>query len=81
VDQQDVSFLDDHIFRSGFRAGPQRRQSRYINGLVSQLSRANSLTDAELFSIDTLPVSATGLGMVEALSGADISGRFAEPRL
>jgi hypothetical protein len=31
--------------------------------------------------IDTLPVSATGLGMVEALSGADISGRFAETRL
>jgi DNA-binding transcriptional ArsR family regulator len=73
VDQQDVSFLDDHIFRSGFRAGPQRRQSRYINGLVSQLSRANSSTDAELFSIDMLPVSAIGLWMVAAANLVEVA--------
>src|SRR5437016_13128092 len=39
----------------------------------SQLSRANSLAHAELSSIDNLPVSAIGLGMVAAANLVEVA--------
>jgi hypothetical protein len=43
------------------------------NGFASQLSRANSSTHAELFSIEILPVSAMGLMMIAAANLVEVA--------
>jgi DNA-binding transcriptional ArsR family regulator len=54
--------------RSGFRAGLRILAARF-----AIVSRANSLAHAELSSIDMLPVSAIGLGMVAAANLAEVA--------
>src|ERR1700704_6501741 len=54
--------------RSGFRAGLRLLAARF-----AIVSRANSLAHAELSSIDMLPVSAIGLGMVAAANLVEVA--------